>query len=347
MKQSGIRIERWPAHRRRAVRALDGAIEGGITLLARVAAGLVAGGMLLAGADGVFGQDKYPARLVRIVTATPGSNHDWGARLTAQELTPRLGQKVIVENRGSIAVEHVAKEAQPDGHTLLFYGAYAWLQPLLAKANWDPVGDLAPITLAMTSPNVLVVHPSLPVKSIKELIALARARPGDLNYSAGGGGSTPHVAGELFKYLAGVDIVRVRYKGTGPSMLGLLTGEVQLMFGALGPTLPLVKQGRVRALAVSTPKRSRLVPDLPAVADTLPGFSAEAAIGFFVPRKTPAAIVAYLNREIVQALKSVDPQLLANSDVEIVANTPEEFAAFLKSDMARMGQVIKSANFSN
>jgi tripartite-type tricarboxylate transporter receptor subunit TctC len=320
---------------------------GDVALHTRVAAAALAAGVLLSGADAAFSQDKYPAKLVRIITATPGSNHDWGARLAAQGLAPRIGQKVIVENRGSIAVEYVAKDVPPDGYTLLFYGAYAWLQPLLAKVNWDPLADLAPITLAITSPNILVVHPSLPVKSVKELIVLAKARPGDLNYSAGGGGSTPHVAGELFKYLAGANIVRVRYKGSGPSMIGLMTGEVQLMFGALGPTIPLVKQGRVRALAVSTPKRSRLVPDLPAVAETLPGFSAEAAIGFFAPRKTSAAIVGLLNREIVQSLKGADPQVLANSGVEVVGDTSDEFAAFVKSDMARMGKVMKSAHFSN
>jgi len=303
--------------------------------------------MMLCGAGLALGQDKYPTKVIRFVTATPGSNHDWGARLAAQQLAPRIGQKVIVENRGSISVEYVAKDVPPDGYTVLFYGAYAWLQPLLAKVNWDPLADLAPVTLAITSPNVLVVHPSLPVKSAKELIALAKARPGELNYSAGGGGSTPHVAGELFKYLAGVNIVRVRYKGTGPAMIGLMTGEVQLMFGALGPTTPLVSQGRVRALAVTTPKRTPLVPDLPALSEFLPGFSAEAAIGFFVPKKTPPAIVTFLNREIVQALKGTDPQLLAKAGVEVVADSPEQFAEFIKSDVARMSNMLKSAHFSN
>ena len=316
-------------------------------VLPRIALSMSCAVVLVFGAELGFGQDKYPSKVIRFVTATPGSNHDWGARVTAQALTSRIGGRVIVENRGSIAVEHVAREAQPDGYTVLFYGAYCWLQPLLAKVNWDPVADLAPITLAMTSPNVLVVHPSLPVKSVKELIALAKARPGDLNYSAGGGGSTPHVAGELFKYLAGVNIVRVRYKGSGPSMIGLMTGEVQLMFGALGPTLPLIKQGKARPLAISTPKRSALVPDLPPVADVLPGFSAEAAIGFFVPKRTAPAIVKFLHQEIVPALKGVDAKVLAAAGVEIVVNAPEEFAAFIKSDMARMSNMLKSANFSN
>lgn len=316
-------------------------------LPSRVAVWVFFLGVHLLGADVAIGQDKYPGKLIRIVTATPGSNHDWGARLTAQELTPRLGQRVIVENRGTIAIEYVAKEAQPDGYTLLFYGATVWLQPYLTKASWDPVGDFAPITLAMSSPNVLVVHPSLPARSVRELIALARARPGELNYSAGGGGSTPHIAAELFNYMANVRIVRVHYKGSGPSMIGLLVGEVQLMFAALGPISPHVKQGKVRALAISTPKRTPLMPELPAVSETLPGYTAEATIGFFAPRKTSPAIVTFLNREIVHALKSADPKVLFNAGIEIVGGSPEEFAGFIKAEMDRMGKVIKSASFNN
>ena len=316
-------------------------------LPSRVAVLMFSFGLLVLGADGALGQDKYPAKLIRIVTATPGSNHDWGARLTAQELGPRVGQRVIVENRGTIAIEYVAKEAQPDGYTLLFYGATVWLQPYLTKSGWDPVMDFAPITVAMSSPNVLVVHPSLPARSVKELIALARARPGALNYSAGGGGSTPHIAAELFNYMAKLQIVRVHYKGSGPSMIGLLVGEVQMMFAALGPISPHVKQGKVRALAVSTPKRTPLMPELPAIAETLPGYTAEATIGYFVPRRTSPAIVSFLNREIVQALRSADPRVLANAGIEIVGGSPEEFAEFIRAEMDRMGKVIKSASFIN
>ena len=308
---------------------------------------LLVGVASVLGAVPAHAQEKYPSKLVRIVTAAPGSNHDWGARLAAQELTPRIGQRVIVENRGSIAVEHVAKDAPADGYTVLFYGAYAWLQPLLQKVRWDPMTDLAPVTLAMSSPNVLVVHPSLPVKSVKQLIALAKAKPGELNYSAGGGGSTPHVAAELFKYMADLRIERVHYKGSGPSMIGLMVGEAHLMFAALGPVLPLVQQGRVRAIAVSTPKRTPLMPELPPVAETLPGFTAEATIGFFVPRNTPVAVITFLNREIVQALKAVDPKRLTAAGIEIVAGSPEDFAAFIKAEMGRMGQVFRSASFSS
>jgi tripartite-type tricarboxylate transporter receptor subunit TctC len=292
-------------------------------------------------------QDKFPSRLVRIVTAAPGSNHDWGARLTAHELAPRIGQRVIVENRGSISVEYVAKEAPPDGYTVLFYGAVVWLQPLLSRVNWDPFADFAPVTLAISAPNVLAVHPSLPVKSVKELIALARSRPGQLNYGAGGAGSTPHIAAELFKHMAKVDIVRVNYKGSGPAQIGLMTGEVQIMFAALGPIMPHVKSGKARALAVTTAKRTKLTPDLPTVAEVLPGYDSQAAIGFFVPRRTPEPVVGYLNREIVQALKAADPEKLFNAGVDVVASAPEEFTAFMKAENERMGEVIRGGRFSN
>jgi tripartite-type tricarboxylate transporter receptor subunit TctC len=312
----------------------------------RFAAAIVCAGIATLATNGAA-QDKYPSKVIRIVTAAPGSNHDWGARLVATELMSRINQRVVVENRGTISTEYVAKEAPADGYTLLFYGAYTWLQPLLQKVNWDPLGDLAPITLAISSPNVLVVHPSLPVKSVRELIALAKARPGQLNYAAGGGGSTPHIAAELFKYMAKVQITRVNYKGSGPSMIGLLTGETQLMFAALGPVMPHVKAGRMRALAVTTPKRTQLTPELPTVAETLPGYASEAAIGLFAPRRTPPAIVAYLNREVVQALKASDPQKIFNAGVHVVANSPEEFSAFIKSDMTKMGEVIRSAGFDS
>jgi tripartite-type tricarboxylate transporter receptor subunit TctC len=300
-----------------------------------------------ASAELVHAQDKFPSRVIRIVTAAPGSNHDWGARLAAHELAPRIGQRVIVENRGSISVEYVAKEAPPDGYTLLFYGPVVWLQPLLSRVNWDPFADFAPVTLAISAPNVVVVHPSLPVKSVKELIVLARARPGQLNYGAGGAGSTPHIAAELFKHMAKVDIVRVNYKGSGPAQVGLITGEVQIMFAGLGPIMPHVKSGKTRALAVTTAKRTKLTPDLPTVAEVLPGYDSQAAIGFFAPRKTPEAVVGYLNREIVQALKAADLEKLFNAGVEVVASSPEEFTVFMKTENARMAEVMRGARFSN
>jgi tripartite-type tricarboxylate transporter receptor subunit TctC len=317
-------------------------IDSGYKIFCACAAGAV---LMLSHA--VHAQEKFPGKVIRVLTAAPGSNHDWGARVTAQELTPRIGQRVIVENRGSIAVELVAKDTPPDGYTLLFYGAFVWLQPLLTKANWDALEDLAPISLAISSPNMLVVHPSLPVKSTKELIALARARPGALNYGAGGGGSSQHIAAELFNFMAQTKIVRVQYKGAGPSMLGLITGEVQLMFAALGPIMPHVKSAKVRPLAVTTPKRSALAPDLPPVGDVLPGYVTEAAIGFFAPKKTPVAIIKTLASSIQQALRGLDPKIVSSAGVEVVASTPEEFVRFIKADAAKMAEVIRSGSFSN
>lgn len=292
-------------------------------------------------------QEKYPAKVIRIMTAAPGSNHDWGARMVAQELTPRIGQRVVVENRGSISNEIVAKDTAPDGYTLLFYGAYTWLQPLLTKANWDPLEDLTPISLVISSPNVLVVHPSLPVKSTSALIALAKAQPGALNYSAGGGGSSQHIAAELFKYLAKVNIVRVNYKGAGPSMLGLITGEVQVMFAALGPIMPHAKSGKVRALAVTTSKATALARELPPIGDVLPGYVSESAIGLFAPKKTPAAIVKLVSGHTQLAMKGLDPQIAVKQGIEVIGSSPEDFVRFIKADMSRMGEVIKSGSFSN
>ena len=308
---------------------------------------LLAIALVVTTAGGAFAQDTFPSRVIRIVTAAPGSNHDWGARLTAHELAPRIGQRVIVENRGSISVEYVAKEAPADGYTVLFYGPVVWLQPLLTRVNWDPFADFAPVSLAISAPNVVAVHPSLPVKSVKELIGLARSQPGQLNYGAGGGGSTPHIAAELFKHMAKVDIVRVNYKGSGPAQVGLMTGEVQMMFAGLGPIMPHVKSGKVRALGVTSAKRTRLTPELPAIAEVVPGYESEAAIGFFVPKRTPPAIVAFLSREIAQALKATDREKVSNAGVEIVGNTPDEFVGFIKADMARLSAVIRGASFTN
>jgi len=292
-------------------------------------------------------QDNYPNKIIRIVTAAPGSNNDWGARLVADDLGKKLGQRVLVENRGSLGVEFVAKDAPADGYTLLFYGSIAWLQPFLTKVKWDPLNDLAPITLSMRSPNVLVVHPSVPVKSTKELITQARANPGKFNYGAGGAGASPHLAGELLKYMADLKIVRVNYKGTGPSMVGLLSGEVDMMFPGLGSIAPHMKSGKVKALAVTTPERSKLAPELPTVAEVVPGYQSVSVIGFFAPGKTPAPIIARLNKEINATMLGTDQKRLHDSGVEAVTTTPDEFRDLIKSEMDRMLKVFKSAGFNN
>jgi len=288
-------------------------------------------------------QEAYPGKVIRIVTAAPGSNNDWGARLLAEEISPSLGQRVIVENRGGLAAEVVAK-SPPDGYTVLFYGPAAWTQQLFRPAGYDPVRDLAPVTLAMTSPIVLVVHPSLPARSVRELVALARARPGDLNYASGTIGATPFIAGELFKHMAKVNIVRVPYSGTGPSMIGLLSGEVELMFPGAGSVWHFVQQNRLRALGVASVRPSPLTPGLQPIALTVPGYEATSMIAFFVPAKTPAAIVTRLNRELVQALAKPDVrERLIKGGVEAVGSSPEELGAYVKADIAKIEVLVRSA----
>ena len=299
--------------------------------------------MIAFGTDFASAQN-YPNKLIRIVTATAGSANDWSSRLLAQELTASLGQQVIVENRGGLGAEVVAR-ASPDGHTLLAYGSAVWLMPFLREnVPWDPIRDFAPVTLAMSSPNIVVVHPSLPVKSIRDLIAFAKLRPGQLNYAAGTIGASPHLSTELFKAMAQVDLVRVGYKGTGPSVIALVGGEVDLMFAGLGTVAPHIKTGRLRALAVTSAQPSALAPGLPTVAATLPGYEATSLLGVFVPAKTPQATINRLHQEIVRAVNKPEvKELLFSAGVDVVGSTPEELAAMVKLDMTRMGKVIKDA----
>ncbi len=309
----------------------------------RFAAWMLSVGLMVSGA-GVVSSQNYPNKPIRIVTSEPGGGNDIVARLVAEGLTASLGQRVIVDNRGIIAAE-IAAKATPDGYTLLIYGSNIWLmQYLRDNLPWDPLRDFAPITVAVDLPNILVVHPSLPVKSVKELVALAKAKPGELNYAAGTIGVSSHLAAELFKALAEVNIVRVPYKGGGPALTGLIGGEVHLMFPNAGSVMPHIKSGRVRALAVSTAQPSALAPGLPTVAASVPGYETGAVICVFAPARTPAAIVDLLNREIVRVLNgAMVKERLFNSGSEVVANSPREFAAFIKSDMARMGKVIRDA----
>ena len=315
-----------------------------IELLPRLVAWMFAVGITVLGTGGVSGQ-TYPSKVIRIVTSAPGGGSDVLSRLIAPGLTETLGQQVIVDNRGSNAPEIVAK-APPDGYTLLVSGSPLWLLPLLrANTPWDAVKDFAPITLAVNSPSILVVHPSLPVKSVKELIALAKAKPGELNYASGTPGATPHLAAELFKVMAGVNIVRVGYKGTGPGILGVMSGQVELMFPNAGSVMPHVKSGRLRALAVCNAQPSALVPGLPTVAASgLPGYETVSPQAVLAPAKTPVTLVNRLHQEIVRVLNRADvKERLFNSGGEAVGNSPEEFAAKMKSDIARTGKLIKDA----
>ena len=292
----------------------------------------------------VSAQEHYPTKVIRIIAPASGGGSDTVARLIAPGLTAAFGQQVIVDNRGAIATEIVAK-APPDGYTLLINGSPLWLLPLMRRVNYDALRDFSPITLAVSSPSMLVTHPSLPARNVRELIALAKAHPGQLNYAAGTLGAAPHLAGELFKAMAGVDIVRVPYKGSGPALLGLMTGEVGLMFPGAASAWQLVKQGRLRGLAICTLEPLPLFPGMPTVAQTgLPGFESVSPQTFVAPARTPAAVIDRLNREIVRVLNTPDVrERLAGQGIGVVASTPEAFALTMKADVARVSRLVKDA----
>jgi tripartite-type tricarboxylate transporter receptor subunit TctC len=290
------------------------------------------------------GQD-YPNRTIRIVTSASGGGTDFVARVVSQGLTGSLGQQVIVDNRGGNIPVEIVSQAPPDGYTLLADGSSFWVTPLLQKAPYDPVRDFSPITLVVSAPNLLVVHPSLPVKSVKELIALAKAKPGELNFSSGGVGGGAHLSGELFKSMAGVNMVHIPYKGGGPAMIALLGGEVQLLFPNTPSAAPYMKSGKLRALAVTSAQPSVLFPALPTVsASGLPGYESGTTYGIFAPAKTAAALINRLNQEIVRVLNRTDvKEQFLNAGVEVVGSSPEQFAATMKIEMVKWGKLIKDA----
>ena len=291
---------------------------------------------------------SYPANPLRVITAEPGGGNDLTARVIGQAVAPRLGQPWIVDNRGGaggiIAAEAAAK-APADGYTLLVYAGNVWTIPLLRKNVRYEVKDFAPVTWAARSPGTLVVHPSLPVRTVRDLISLARARPGQLSYGSGGVGASTHLAAELFKSMAKVDILWVPYKGNGPAMNDLIAGQVQLMFGTAGVVAPHIGSGRVRAIAVTSAEPSPLAPGLPTIAASgLPGYESISIYGVFVPTGTPAAIVRHLNSAIVAVLKTPEVrERFLSAGMETVGSTPEEFAAAMKADEARLRKVISEA----
>jgi len=288
---------------------------------------------------------KFPVKPVRIVTSALGSGSDFTARLVAQALSGRLGQQVIVDNRGLIGLEMVAK-APPDGYTLLAYGSPLWLSPLLRdNATWDVVRDFAPVSLTNSSPNLVIIHPSIPARSIRELIALAKARPAELNYGSGSSGSSTHLAVELFKSMAGVNIVRIPYKGGGQALSDLIVGAVHLLITSGSGVMPHIKSGRLRALAIASAEPSALAPGLPTVAASgLPGYEAASMTGVFAPAKTPVALITLLNQEIVRTLNTAEAkERLISVGNEAVGSSPEELSAKIKSEVVRMSAVIKVA----
>jgi len=303
---------------------------------------LFVAGMMMLGAGGASGQ-AYPTRPIRIVTADPGGANDFLSRLIGQGMSESLGQQVIVDNRASALVAPLVAKSTPDGYTLLVATGIVWIVPLLQATQYDPVKDLVPITLAVSLPSILVVHPSVAVASVKELIALAKARPGELNYGSGANGSATHLAAELFKAMAGINVVRVPYKAAGPAVNGLIGGQVQMMVATASSVAPHIKSGRLKALAVTSARPSEMVPDLPTVsASGVPGYEAATLIGVFAPAKTPAAIIGRLHQEIVKALNRPDIKAkLHNGGMEIVGSTPTQSTTMIAADMATMGKVIR------
>ena len=307
-------------------------------LIAVVAAGVLATGSL-------YGQ-AYPTRPIRIVTSAAGGSPDLVARLIAQGISGPLGQPVIIDNRSSgiVPAELVAK-APPDGYTLIGTSNVLWLVTLMQKTTFDPLRDFAPIAMTNVAPAVLAVHPSLPVKSVKELIVLAKARPGQLNYSSSTNGTASHLAGELFKALAGVNIVRIAYKGAGLAINDLISGQVQMTFITATSVMPHVKSGRLRALAITSARPSELFPGLPTVAASgLPGYEATSSGALLAPAKTSEAIISRLNHEVVRFLGTPEArERLFHAGSEVVGSSPDELAAAIRTEMDRMRTVIKDA----
>ncbi len=293
---------------------------------------------------------NYPARPVRfLVPNPPGGGTDLVARISAQKVSEKWGSNIIVDNRpgagGIIAVE-VAAKAAPDGYTLLMAHFPLAITVNIAKVSFDPVRDFAPVTLLATTQNAFVVNPAVPAKSVKDFIALAKTKPGDLRYGSGGSGTSMHVSAELFSLMAGVSLTHIPYKGAGPVLVDLISGQVQASFVSVPAAAPHIKAGRIRGLAVTGARRSPLAPDLPTLSEAgLKGYGAEQWYGVLVPRATPRAIVQQLNRDFAWALAQTDTRArLQDSGYEIAANTTEEwFGRFIRSEIAKWGEVVKKA----
>jgi tripartite-type tricarboxylate transporter receptor subunit TctC len=290
----------------------------------------------------------YPTRPVRIVTATPGGGNDYLARIIAPALSSVLGQQVIVDNRASRLVGGIVARATPDGYTLCVGGGTMQFTPLMEPSDYDLLKDFAPISQLEKSPNVLVVHPSLKINSVQELVGLAKAKPGALHYGTGAGGGSLHLAGEMFILATNTKVTRVPYKSTGPAILGLLTNEVQLVFATAGAVMSHMKDGKLRALGVTTAQPSPLIPGVPTIASQgLPGYDLD-TIGFIVgPAKMPPQLVKKLHAHVVQIMQQPDvKERLAGGGSEVVTSTPQALYAKLASDDERMRALFKRIGLS-
>ena len=306
--------------------------------------------ILMALASGAATAQPFPSKPVRIVVPFPaGGPTDIVARAMAQKMTADLGQTVLVENRpgagGVLGSEAVAK-SPADGHTLLMgtIGGLAVAMSLLPNRGYDTLRDFAPITQAVNVTNILVTHPSVPARSVKELLALARRQPGKLNYASSGNGTVTHLAGELLKLMGKVDIVHVPYKGGAPALIALVSGETDMSYENALIIVPQIRAGKVRALAITGSKRSPLMPDLPTIGETLPGYSASGWYGLVAPAATPRDALAKLNAAAVKALRAPDvAERLSSQGAEPVGSSAEEWGAFIRSEIGKWGKVVKAA----
>ena len=292
----------------------------------------------------------YPTKPIRIIVPqSAGGSTDLAARVVTQRLSESLGQPIVVDNRpgaGSLNGTETVAKAPADGYTLLVVAASFTINPALhEKLPFDPVRDFAPVTRLAALPHILVVHPTLPVKSVKELIALAKAKPGELNYASSGIATSTHLAAELFRHMTGTDMVQVPFKGGAPGVVGLLSGQVQLYFATISTALPHVKSGKIRALAVTTAKRSVVAPEYPTIAEAgVPGYEHASWIGMLAPAKTPPSVVSKLHAESVKVVSMQEVRtLLLRDGLEPVGDTPQEFAAIVKQEVAKWMKVVKAA----
>ena len=313
-------------------------------------------GLVLAGAAlsaclgmGSAGAQVYPAKPIRIVVPfAPGGPNDILARVIGQKLTEAWGQQTLVENRaggGTVIGTEVVARAAPDGYTLLMVSTSHTSNPALRKLPYDPFRDLEPVILVASGPNVVLGHPSLPARSVKELIAIARARPGQVTYGSSGAGTSTHLAGAMVGLMGDVKMVHVPYKGGAPATIGLLSGETTWMVGTILPSMPHIRSGRARALAVTSANRSPALPEVPPVADTLPGFEASSWYGISAPGGTPKDVLFKLNQEIGRIINAVDVrEQLAREGAEVIGGTPERYGAFYRAEIEKWAKVIRAAS---
>ncbi|MEO8203142.1 MAG: tripartite tricarboxylate transporter substrate binding protein [Betaproteobacteria bacterium] len=295
-------------------------------------------------------QAQFPARPIHFVSPwAPGGANDILARAIGNEISKSLGQPVIIENKpgasGTTGTATVAKAA-PDGYTITLGStpSYATAKSMYPALPYDPIRDFAPVTLVARVSNLLVVHPSVPATSVKELIAYAKANPGKLNFTSVGSGSTPHLSAELFKMLAGVEMNHVPYKGTAPALIDLIAGRVELAFEGTPALLPHVRANAVRALGITSARRSPLLPDVPSISETLPGFDVNVWYAVFAPAATPPEVVTRLNGAIVASLRTpVLSKQLGDLGAELVGSSPEELGAYLRAETAKWEKVIRAA----